>query len=312
MSIKEYHTKRQPLLGQSNNALVYLFAINALIFVLLNFLKIVYFLSYTDNISAEAFFQKQVLSWFTLPAATEHLISRPWTIIVYMFSNYSVWGLISTALWLWGFGYILQDLTGNRKVFPIYLYGGFAGAVFYLLSVNLIPSFHQHIHEIPDLAGSGAAVMAIAVATTTLAPDYRLFPLINGGIPLWVLTMIFVAIDYASVAGSNGGYAIAHLAGAIMGFFFIYQLRKGRDLSDWMNNLVDWFNDLFNPDKKKHSFQPHKEQLFYKSDKSPYQKTPNITQQKLDEILDKIHDEGYNKLSDEEKDFLKRASKEEL
>jgi len=68
--------------------------------------------------------------------------------------------------------------------------------------------------------------MAIAVATTTLAPDYRLFPLINGGIPLWVLTMIFVAIDYASVAGSNGGYAIAHLAGAIMGFFFIYQLRR--------------------------------------------------------------------------------------
>jgi len=56
MSIKEYHTKRQPLLGQSNNALVYLFAINALIFVLLNFLKIVYFLSYTDNITAEVFF----------------------------------------------------------------------------------------------------------------------------------------------------------------------------------------------------------------------------------------------------------------
>ena len=312
MSIKEYHTKRQPLLGQSNNALVYLFAINALIFVLLNFLKIVYFLSYTDNITAEVFFHKQVLSWFTLPAATDHLISRPWTIIVYMFSNYSVWGLISTALWLWGFGYILQDLTGNRKVFPIYLYGGFAGAVFYLLSVNLIPSFHQHINEIPDLAGSGAAVMAIAVATTTLAPDYRLFPLINGGIPLWVLTMIFVAIDYASVAGSNGGYAIAHLAGAIMGFFFIYQLRRGRDLSDWMNNLVDWFNDLFNPDKKKKTIQPYKEQLFYKSDKSPYQKTLNITQQKLDEILDKIHQEGYNKLSDEEKDFLKRASKEEL
>ncbi|MFX9123826.1 DUF6576 domain-containing protein [Acinetobacter baumannii] len=37
-----------------------------------------------------------------------------------------------------------------------------------------------------------------------------------------------------------------------------------------------------------------------------------MSQQKLDEILDKIHTEGYHMLTDEEKEFLKRASKEEL
>jgi len=250
MSIKENYTRRQPLLGQSNNALVLLFAINALIFVALNFLKVVYFLSYNDNIAAETFFHKQILDWFTLPASLGKLIIRPWTIVLYMFSHYSVWGLISTVLWLWAFGYLLQDLTGNKKIFPIYLYGGFAGAVAYLLSVNLIPAFYQNINIIPDLIGGGAAVMAVAIATTTLAPDYRLFPLINGGIPIWVLTVIFVAIDYASVANSNGAYAIAHLAGGAIGFIFVYQLRKGKDMGKWMNDLVDWFNNLFNPDKK--------------------------------------------------------------
>jgi len=311
MSIKENYTRRQPLLGQSNNALVLLFAINALIFVALNFLKVVYFLSYNDNIAAETFFHKQILDWFTLPASLGKLIIRPWTIVLYMFSHYSVWGLISTVLWLWAFGYLLQDLTGNKKIFPIYLYGGFAGAVAYLLSVNLIPAFYQNINIIPDLIGAGAAVMAVAIATTTLAPDYRLFPLINGGIPIWVLTVIFVAIDYASVANSNGAYAIAHLAGGAIGFIFVYQLRKGKDMGKWMNDLVDWFNNLFNPDKK-NKIQSNKEKLFYKSDKKPFLKTSGISQQKLDEILDKINQDGYHTLSSEEKEYLKRASKEEL
>lgn len=311
MSVRAYKTGKTPLLGQSNNALVMLIAINALIFVLLNFLKVIYFLSYADNISAEVFFTKQISDWFVLPASVDKLMSRPWTVFVYMFSHIGIWSLISTLLWLWGFGYILQDLTGNKKVFPIYLYGGFAGAVFYLLSVNLIPAFHQTITVTPSLMGGGAAVMAVAVATTTLAPGYRIFPMINGGISLWVLTLIFVAIDYATVASSSGGYAIAHLAGAVTGFVFIRQLRRGNDWSNWMNNFVDWFNDLFNP-AKNHNKLSHKENIFYKSTEKPFQKTTNITQQKLDEILDKIHDQGYQMLTDEEKEFLKRASKEEL
>ncbi len=311
MSVKEYKTGKSPLLGQSNNTLVLLVAVNAIIFVMLNFLKIVYFLSYPDTITAETFFHKQILEWFTLPGAPEKLMTRPWTIFVYMFSQLSIWGLISTLLWLWAFGFILQDLTGNKKIFPIYLYGGFAGAVFFLLSENLIPSLHQNINNAPDLLGGGAAVMAVAVATTSLAPDYRLFPMINGGIPLWVLTVIYVAIDFATLAGSSGGYAIAHLAGGAIGFIFVRQLRRGNDWSDWMNNLVNWIDDLFNPERKQQQ-KSIKEKLFYTSTTEPFQKTPNLTQQRLDEILDKIHDQGYHMLTNEEKEFLKRASKEEL
>ena len=116
MSVKEKSRSRIPLLGDSNNALVLLISINILVFILLNFLKIVYFLSYENNIAAETFFQKQILDWFVLPAQTEHLLNKPWVIFTYMFSHYSVWGLISTCLWIWGFGYILQDLTGNKKI----------------------------------------------------------------------------------------------------------------------------------------------------------------------------------------------------
>jgi uncharacterized protein YaaR (DUF327 family) len=88
-------------------------------------------------------------------------------------------------------------------------------------------------------------------------------------------------------------------------------LKKGKDWSGWMNSLVDWLNDLFNPEKK-HTRPSQKEKLFYRSDRSPFEKKSNVTQQKLDAILDKINQQGYHLLTEEEKEFLKRASKEEL
>lgn len=304
---QSYKTNRNTLLGQDNNALVLLFAANALIFVALNFIKIVYFLSDTPI----DFFYRQVLNWFTLPASIDTLSTRPWTIVVYMFTHQSIWHLISSLLWLWCFGFILQDLTGNNKLIPIYLYGGFIGGLVFLLINNLFPVLERSIGTTEPMLGAGSAVMAVAVATTTLAPDYRVFPLINGGIPLWVLTLIFVAIDFATLAGGNAGIGAAHLAGGAVGYLFIRQLRRGNDWSGWMNHFVDWLDDLFRPEKKNKKKSPE-QKLFYKADKKPFEKVSNITQQRLDAILDKINQQGYQFLTDEEKEFLKRASGEDL
>ena len=306
MSTQSYKTNRKILLGQDNNGLVLLFAVNALVFVLINFVKVIYFLS---DIPLE-FFYRQILNWFTLPASIDLLASRPWTLVAYMFTHHSVWHLISSMLWLWCFGYILQDLAGNNKLIPVYLYGGFAGGLVFLLINNIFPVLERSIATTEPMLGAGAAVMAIAVATTTLAPDYRLFPLINGGIPLWVLTLIFVAIDFATLASGNAGVGAGHLAGGAVGFLFIQQMRKGNDWGAWMTRFVNWLDDLFSPEKK-HK-EKKDERIFYRSDRKPYEKISNVTQQKLDAILDKINQEGYQFLTDEEKAFLTRASSEDL
>jgi membrane associated rhomboid family serine protease len=303
MPSKPYKTHRNILLGQDNNALVFLFAINALVFVLINFVKIIYYLS--DN-SLELFYQ-QILNWFTLPANMDSLSTRPWTILTSMFTQHSIWHFISSMLWLWCFGYIFQDLTGNSKLIPVYLYGGLAGGIVFLLTNNLVPVLSRNILVTEPMLGAGAAIMAIAVATTTLAPDYRIFPLINGGIPLWVLTVIFVAIDFATLASANAGIGAGHLAGGVIGYFFVRQMRRGSDWGAWMHHFVDWVDDLFNPEKKRGK-KSQKGKLFYNSDRKPYEKTPNVTQQRLDTILDKINQQGYQFLTDEEKEFLKKAS----
>ncbi len=309
MGDRDYKTGGRPLFGQGN-ALTSLVVLNIVVFVLINFIRIIYLFSYSDSGEAEIAFSQQVMPHFMLPASFDQLLSRPWTIILYMFSHYSIWSLISSLLWLWAFGFILQDLTGNKKLVPIYLYGGFVGAIFFLLSVNFIPAIHHTITANPSFMGGGAAVMAVAIATTTLSPNYRLFPMINGGIPLWVLALIFVAVDFTTLSGSSGGYAIAHLAGGLMGFLFTHQLKAGKDLGMWMNQLLDWLDGLFNPEKKDKGTPGGR--LFYKSPGKPFQKKANLTQQKLDAILDKINQEGYDALTGEEKNFLKQASKEDL
>jgi membrane associated rhomboid family serine protease len=292
-------------LGQDGNTLVMLIAILAIVFCIFQFIWIVYKLSNKDTAGYEA-----IINWFILPADFNALGKKPWTLITYMFMHTKVWHMLGNLLWLWAFGYIFQDLTGNKKLIPLFLYGGVAGGLFFMMCYNLFPGLVPQV-RLSTLQGASAGVMAIAIATTTLAPDYRIFPMINGGIPLWVLTVVYLIIDLASVTGPNGGGHLSHLAGAGMGFLFIYQLRRNRDWSAWMNNLFEWINNLFNPDKQSWK-KTARTDLHYKTrGTQPYRKIPNITQKRIDEILDKINQQGYRFLTDEEKDILKRAAEDE-
>ncbi|MEP7277073.1 MAG: rhomboid family intramembrane serine protease [Bacteroidota bacterium] len=302
MKVKEEKTSRI-LLGQSNNSLVMLFAINAMVFVLLKSMYVIYQIS---DLNPEAYYSN-IFNWFTLPADISKLGGRPWTLITGMFIHDDVWAVLPAMFWLWVFGYVLQDLTGNKRLIPIYLYGGLAGALFYVASYYLIPKLQPSI-PVATLFGSNAAIMAVAVATTTVKPDYRFFPMINGGIPLWIVTLVFVIVDFVSVRLGDPGKYLAHIAGGATGFIFIYQLRKGRDWSVGMNNFFDWFNNLFNPNKKARTNNA-RDEFFYKvRGTHPYNRIPNVTQKRIDEILDKINMEGYHLLTDEEKDILRRAS----
>jgi len=309
MPYTERQYRQRITLGQSGNALIMLIAVCLIVFVGLAFMRAVWFYRFPKEI-APALFEKNVLGLFTLPADTNKLLYKPWTIITHMFVHDNIWKVFANMLWLWTFGYILQDLTGNRKIIPLFIYGAVGGAIAFILAYNFLPSL-QVYEPVAVSAGAAAGVMAIAVATTLLSPGYRIFPLISGGIPLWVLTAIYVLSDLATVSISDTGTLITHLAGAVTGFLFIYFMKMGYDWSEWMSNFFDWITNLFNPDKPKKG-KSIKEELFYKSTSAPYKKTMNVTQQRVDEILDKINQHGYNYLTEDEKELLQRASKEEL
>ena len=279
--------KHRFTLGQPDNALVWLFVFNVAFFLVLLTIKVA--IDVNDNSSSV--FYSQVLNWFQLPAGITKLANRPWTLLTYMFSEAEVFRGVSNMLWLWAFGSILQNLTGNKKLIPVYLYGGFTAAVFFIVASYLIPTNKTAIDS-AALLGANAPVMAVAAAATLIAPDYRFFRHIRGGIPIWILTVIYFAIDLASVADKPAATAIAHIAGAVAGFLFVLLLQKNIDGSVWMNNLYNWFMNLFNPHKHK-AGNTVKEKVFYNTgNRSPYKKTSNVTEQRINEILDKINQKG--------------------
>lgn len=310
MRYYEQRNRHRLSIGQDGNALTMLIAVNLIVFVFLAFVKVIYFFSEGKG-GAESF-ENNFFYWLTLPADPDKFISRPWTLITHMFVHdmKTVWHILGNMLWLWAFGFILQDLSGNRKLWPVFIYGALAGALAYMLAFNFIPPLRENL-SVSRAYGASAGIMAIAIAATTLAPNFRIFTMLNGGIPIWVITVLYLIIDLATIPEGNPGGHIAHIAGGLMGFVFMVMLKKGRDWSNWMNNVYDWATNLFDPEKPKKG-KGVKSQLFYKATVQPFKKTPTVTQQRIDEILDKIGQKGYESLTEDEKEILKQASKEDL
>jgi hypothetical protein len=228
-----------------------------------------------------------------------------------MFSdtNAGLMRIISNMLWLWAFGYVFQHYLGNERLIPTYIYGGIIGAVVFIAAHYFISPLKGNITH-AGLIGANAATMAVAAATTMMAPDHRFFTQIRKGIPIWVLLAVYVIIDFAGVASMEAAHSLSHIGGAIAGVLIVWLLKKGIDLSIWMNQFYTWIINLLTP-QKKGSKESIKDKVFYNTgNRKPFSKTMNVSEQKVDEILDKINLLGYDALSEEEKTVLKKASEE--
>jgi Uncharacterized membrane protein (homolog of Drosophila rhomboid) len=303
------YRKRKFSMGSDGNALTILIMLNVIFFISVWLVQVIFLMAQTSPSTVE----NNTSQWVIMPAKLSSLAQKPWTIFTQMFIHIKLITLITNMFWMWAFGSIFQTIAGNRKVIPVYIYGGITSAIAFIAACYLLPTVKPFIDS-SFLEGSNAAIMAIAVAATALAPDYRFFRMLNGGIPIWVLTVLYIIVDFAGVAGFSAAYNISHLAGALIGFMFVFSMRRGKDWSLWMNNFYDWFINLFNPDKKKIPQQRRiKEKVFYNTgNQKPFVKRSNITQQRIDEILDKINQKGYHLLTEEEKNILKRASETDL
>jgi membrane associated rhomboid family serine protease len=295
--------KKRFYLGSKNNALMSLVSLNAIFFLLLLLMQVVYFFY---NQSAETY-NDSVIKWFELPSDFNVFIQRPWTLITFMFSDTSagLWRLLSNMFWMWTFGYILRDIAGNEKVVPVYIYGGLLSGVFFIASSFFTKNFAL------SLIGANGSILAIAATATTLSPSHRVLTHIRKGIPLWVLFCIYIAVDIIGINHTEWRFLCSHIMGAFSGWLFAILLRKGVDGSVWMNSLYSWFVNLFTP-----TFQnkktPINDTLYYNAgNRPPFTNTTKTTQDRIDEILDKINAKGFNALTEEEKQFLQNASTDE-
>lgn len=285
---------------KQSNTLQKLLIVNIAVFVLINITKAVmqlFMFSMNDVLN--------LTEWLAVPASIGMLITRPWTLITYMFLHEEFFHILFNMLWLYWMGQIFQEYLGNKKLFSTYILGGISGALLYIIAFNLFPLFSNAVHSAYAL-GASASVLAITVAAATLLPEYPVHLLFLGRIPLKFIAIVTILLDLVNISGSNAGGHIAHLGGAMFGFVYIKQLRKGKDMADWFHTLMDKFALLFRSSPRSTMKVKHKRAV----DDDSYLQTKKERQAYVDEILDKISKSGYGSLTKEEKEFLFKSSRE--
>lgn len=275
--------------GSSLTRIIY---INLAVFVLVNLIYSIAFLMSQER--------PNLIQWLAVPAHLPGLIIKPWTVITYMFLHQDFFHILFNLLWLYFLGRIFQDLMGDQRFISTYILGGISGAFLYILAYNVFPVF-SNVLPVARAMGASASVLAIIVAVATKAPNYQIHLLFLGPVKLKYIAIVSVILDLISFQDGNAGGHIAHLGGAIYGFFYIKQLDSGRDWSVWFYKWVNTFKALFSFRKKSRIKVVHKK-------KNPKNYDPNGKQHTVDQILDKISKSGYDSLTTEEKNILFKAS----
>ena len=305
------------------NAIVRLAMANIAIFVLVNLISVPIYLSGIPY----HFYVEFLEEWLYLPSSPMKLLIRPWTLFSYMFIHATFWHLLFNMLILYWFGRITNDLIHNSKIIPLYLLGGIAGAAMFIISFNVFPVFSGR-GSVP-LVGASASVIGILLSAATLNPKGHIRLILIGAVELQYVALALVFLDILSIPLTNPGGHFAHLGGAFMGWFYIFQLRRGRDLGMPFIRTARFLQNPFarkeTPRKKRSSKMVYKKtheggvvsdssnsgsSSYDSFSRSFAQRYRNMTQEEcVDAILDKISEQGYENLSEEEKAFLHNSSK---
>lgn len=273
--------------------------INVIVFVLVNIIVVVSTL-FKLNIAGT------MIDFIAIPADINRFIFlRPWTIITYMFVHQQFFHILFNMLVLFWFGRIFLNYFNPKSLGNLYIIGGVSGALLYILAFNTIPYYLDMGNS--HMIGASASVTAILFAAAFYRPETRINLLFLGSIKIIYIALALFLIDFISLASStNPGGAVAHIGGAIIGYLYATQFRKGRDILSWLNKPMDAIANLFKPrpPKMKVKKKPTDREADYE-----YNKKRRENMEEIDQILDKIKASGYGSLSADEKKRLFDASK---
>lgn len=242
-----------------------------------------------------------IIYWLALPSGLNELLSRPWTLITYMFLHKGFLHFLFNLLGLFWFGRMLLAHFDERKLIGLYLLGGIIGGAFYVIAYNLFPVF-LGVNSI--LLGASASVIAILVALAVYTPNQEIHLVFIGKVQMKYVAIFYVFLSVLGISSTNAGGNLAHLGGAFWGYLFINQLSKGIDISNGFMKIFDWLANLFKPRKK--IYVSHKQPA---RDDYEYNKQRAQNQDEINQILEKISKKGYDSLTSKEKEILFKQGK---
>tara|TARA_B100001109_G_scaffold83140_1_gene67780 strand:- start:52 stop:897 length:846 start_codon:yes stop_codon:yes gene_type:complete len=230
-----------------------------------------------------------IVNWFTIDATLSEFILKPWSILTYGFIHGSFSHIFWNMLILYYFGNILKNIFGEKLILNLFLSGIVAGGLTYLISYNLFPVF-KGVNSV--MIGASAGVMSVLFFLAAYDPQYRI-RIIFFDIKILYIALFLFFYDIIQIPLNNSGGHIAHIGGALWGYYYSVKYNNGSDL---VNSILSYF-------KKNTNNKP-----------SVKSKTDNkrFNQDKIDEILDKISDSGYDSLTKSEKEYLFKVGKDDV
>jgi membrane associated rhomboid family serine protease len=215
-----------------------------------------------------------------------------WQFVTFQFLHGSLGHVFFNGVGLFFFGPWMERWWGSRRFLNFYLACGVAGALFFTLLVysGILPG--DNIYS--SLLGASAGIYGILIGVAVIAPNLRvrlLIPPIE--LSMRQLALALMAISVGSILlklGGNEGGEAGHLGGAILGYFLVrypWILGKGRSV------------DVIPPKTAKSA------PIAKLRPRTDLEKDQDSA---VDKILDKISREGFQSLTQEERDFLQKAS----
>lgn len=278
--------------------------INLGVYLLIKLVGLVFFILGIDLINP-------FIEYLSVPTDMSDLMRRPWSVFTYMFVHKGFLHMLFNILWLYWFGIILYKHIGGKKLMSIYIIGGLTGAALYIFLYNSL-SFFENARSLSYAYGSSASILAIIAATVLYAPNHIVRLSFIGNVKIKYIALVFAFIKILQTPTGIAGEHIIHLGGALYGLFFIYQLKKGNDISSGYNQLVDSLINLLTKIKDR-LFSKRKMKVSYKSTRDmsdvEYNKKDKLYKTEINIILDKISKSGYDSLNNKEKEILFKSSK---
>lgn len=277
------------------SALIRLLYINIGLFILIKLIGALCILFGITSV-----FYPTLLSYIGVPASLNNLLYTPWTLVTYMFTQFDFLHLLFNMLWLYWFGSLFLNYFSGEKLIGVYLLGGFGGAFLYILLYNVLPYFEAMLYSSWAI-GSSASVMAIVFAVCTYVPQQRIYLFLIGPVKLIHLALFTALIDLLSITSGNAGGHIAHLGGALFGYFFTLSIRQNKDITSGITTLLSSIGHLIKPGAKMRVKFRNNQSSESKKHRSSGRSS---SEDQINDILDKISKAGYESLSKEEKEIL--------
>ena len=268
--------KREFGIANMLNKLIY---INVFSFLVLNIFSVIFSLFLIDISSI-----KELLM---LPSSTEEVIKKPWSLISYMFIHDNFIHLLFNLIWLHFGGKLFLQYLNQKQLLYTYILGGLFGGILFIIAFNNLPALIPYSENAKAL-GASASVLAIFFAIATYIPNFQVSIPFIGFIKLKHIALIYIILDFLNIPNGNAGGHIAHLGGAIFGFFYVKQFTQ-KSTKNKQNQFLSYLKNIFN-------FQKSKNKKSYKM-------------KEIDLILEKISKSGYNSLTKIEKELLFKSSK---